>query len=248
LADYELNPLAVRVESFDDRLRAGVLASFIVDASLSAVADLVVQMPPGHQPATIVEIAPRRYKVTFLPLIPNTAFNLHVLYGGQPIFNRYISLIFDVCVFVFFFSPFLVTVIPTVEPSAVRLWDSEGNKFTHVYASLSNVFLIDSSHAGRSPHLAVEITVPSLFRLFPCLQGPDGQPRPLKISMVPKFDDRHAVEWTPDTVGLYLINVLYDDRPISLIPLKINALPVGDATKALIIGKFVFMPSGYGVL
>ncbi|XP_052680465.1 filamin-C-like isoform X8 [Crassostrea angulata] len=114
-------------------------------------------------------------------------------------------------------SPFTTNVEPGVDASRVRL--SGAGVQDSIPASLPVTFLIDTREAG-------------IADLEVLIKRPDGTYAHPHI--VDNGDGTFTVSYVPDDLGTYEILIRFGGQVVPNTPLKVNAYPVGDATKCRI--------------
>lgn len=145
--DYRQDPSKAVIEGpgIEKRVRVGKPTHFFVDASKTAVGDVVAKIPvAGHPQPQIEEIKSRMYKVTYTPTgEPGSLLPLEVFYNDQHVGR----------------SPYRVTLKPMVEAENVKITDPTGSYPSEVVASLKNHFVMDISEAGYVQSLQAGISV-----------------------------------------------------------------------------------------
>nr|XP_022299044.1 filamin-A-like isoform X13 [Crassostrea virginica] len=114
-------------------------------------------------------------------------------------------------------SPFKTNVEPGVDASRVRV--SGAGVQDSIPASLPVTFLIDTREAG-------------IADLEVLIKRPDGTYAHPHI--VDNGDGTFTVSYVPDDLGTYEILIRFGGQVVPNTPLKVNAYPVGDATKCRI--------------
>ncbi|XP_078339973.1 filamin-A-like isoform X11 [Crassostrea virginica] len=114
-------------------------------------------------------------------------------------------------------SPFKTNVEPGVDASRVRV--SGAGVQDNIPASLPVTFLIDTREAG-------------IADLEVLIKRPDGTYAHPHI--VDNGDGTFTVSYVPDDLGTYEILIRFGGQVVPNTPLKVNAYPVGDATKCRI--------------
>jgi filamin len=186
--------------------RSGIPTKFTIDASKVGPAPVAVNITSDQKPL------PRRpevknnddgtFEVSYVP--PNEGANLkaQITYNGKDIPN----------------SPFPIKVRPKVDPERVKLSGPSIDE-NGVPASIPTTIKIDTREAGFGD-LDVKIL------------GPDGNPRPVKIS--DNGDGTYSATYVPDDCGRYKIDVKYDGKEVTETPIPVQAYAIGNAEKCKI--------------
>uniref|UniRef100_F1KPN0 Filamin-A n=1 Tax=Ascaris suum TaxID=6253 RepID=F1KPN0_ASCSU len=207
VADYRRDVSKIAIEGFEGKARVGVPTSFVVDATRTAALPVDARLPVGQQQPIVEEIEPRKYRITFnLSGNAGDIVPIEVLYGGEPISNRPLSMMLSA----------------SLDPSRVKLKDRSGGSFpSEARASLPAAFMIDVSEAGKPDKLSAEVT------------GPDGRLRKSTIIATGE-PELYELSFTPDLAGVYEMLIFCNETPISRSPYRIRCVPVGDANRCVL--------------
>uniref|UniRef100_A0A915Q2T4 Calponin-homology (CH) domain-containing protein n=1 Tax=Setaria digitata TaxID=48799 RepID=A0A915Q2T4_9BILA len=206
LVDYEYDPSKILITGYKNgHVRAGVPASFSIDATRTALEPISARLPIGFQQPFIEEIKPRIYRVTFTPRAKaGEILPLEIIYGGQLLHGRPLDF-----------------VIEEEESELIVLKNRSGVLPSHVQASLRYSILIDATRAGKAGKLRAEI------------KGPDDKFR--KSSLTETTDKGiYLLEFVPDMAGSYIIIVYGNGKPLHSKPYEFTAVPVGWANRCYI--------------
>lgn len=72
-------------------------------------------------------------------------------------------------------------------------------------------------------------------------QDPEGKPK--KANIRDNRNGTYTVSYVPDTTGRYTITIKYGGDEIPYSPYHIRAVPTGDASKCLVTGQVLPIPS-----
>ena len=117
-------------------------------------------------------------------------------------------------------SPFNVNVLPSFEPRKVKV-DGPGVR-PGVRASLATGFIVDTKEAGVAP-LDVNIRDPEGNLVTPTIQN--------------NQDGTYNVNYMPEDIGRYTINVLYGGQHVNNSPFNVKVDPTGRADKCQVYGN-----------
>ncbi|XP_037087159.1 filamin-A-like [Pollicipes pollicipes] len=186
-----------------DGCRAGVPLTFSVDASRSAPAALGVDIRSDRGPLprkpTVEDNGDGTYTVTYHPPPEGTICMPRVTWDGEDIPG----------------SPWRLLVLPTCEPSSVRL-SGAGVSSSGVPASLPTQFTVDTRQAGFGD-LEAQVV------------GPDSEPRTLEV--VDNEDGTLTGRYTPDDCGRYHVAVKYGGQAVPGSPAVVEARASGQADR-----------------
>lgn len=102
----------IAIEGFEGKARVGVPTSFVVDATRTAALPVDARLPVGQQQPIVEEIEPRKYRITFnLSGNAGDIVPIEVLYGGEPISNRFVHICPHIAIS--YFQTLLLTINPS---------------------------------------------------------------------------------------------------------------------------------------
>ena len=105
----------------------------------------------------------------------------------------------------------------------------------YLFISVLTDFSLCQQSAAINSQIKGYQAVDQLLLISICLQSPDGEGVTPKI--VDNGNGTYTITYTPEEVGLYIVDVLYGAQQVPGAPFNVLTSPTGDASKVKLAGQ-----------